>query len=151
MTFDPQLVEAKLALHRIGPEEMPSLACDALEAGLDGSTIRRLAGSINPSGWETDQLLPRFLTETGLKQITPREASLRLARHLARRILSQGLDPLSFTHDFERLWIDADYSNELEDAGCLDDQKAIHDLVGQTEAELREYARGVLSALAIEK
>lgn len=147
MAFDPKLVEAKLALQRVGPEELPNLACDALEAGLDGPWIRRLASLINPSGWETDQILPKFMAETGLCQLTRAEASLRVARDLATRILSQDLDPLSFAGDFLRLWIDADYMDVLQKAGCLDDRIAIADALGQTEDELRDYARNVLTEL----
>jgi hypothetical protein len=148
VTFDPKLVEAKLALRRIGPHEMPDLACDALEAGLDGPWIRRLASLINPSGWETDQILPKFMAETGLCQLTRTEASLRMAKDLAARILSQNLDPLSFAGDFLRLWIDADYMDVLQEVGCLDDQIALADALGQTEDELRNYARDVLTTLA---
>jgi hypothetical protein len=149
--FDPNLVEAKLALRRIGPDEMPNLACDALEAGLEGPTIRRLAGLINPSGWETDQILPRFMEEAGLACITPEIASVRLARELARRLLAEGLDPLRFTGHFEGLWRDGGYPQILQDAGSLDDQMAITDQTGQSESELREYAHGILSALASEQ
>lgn len=114
--FDPKLVEAKLALKRVGPDEMPALAWDALEAGLDGPSIRRLAALTNPSGWETDQVVPSFMVEAGLKAITRREASVRLARQIARRILSEGLDPLAHTRDFELLWMEADYASEIQDA-----------------------------------
>jgi hypothetical protein len=98
--FDPQLLEAKLALDMIGPEEMPSLAWEALEAGLDGRYIRRLAALVNPSGWETDQIESAFMAEAGMQRISKQEASIRMARHLAARILSEGLrvpgNPLRF-------------------------------------------------------
>ena len=141
MLFDLQLVEAKLALTRVGPDEMPTLAWDALEAGLDGPSIRRLAALTNPSGWETDQILPSFMAEAGLKHITRQEASLRLAKHLARRILSEGFDPLDHTQDFELLWIDADYAAEIQEVGLLEDEKYVSEYVGNTEAQFREYAR----------
>jgi hypothetical protein len=144
VTFDPKLVEAKLALKRIGPDEMPGLAWDALEAGLDGPSIRRLAALTTPSGWETDQIVPSFMAEAGLKPITTREASIRLARQLAHRILSEELDPLNHTRDFELLWIEADHPSEIQDAGLLDDEKYVAQYVGQTEAQFREYVRGVL-------
>lgn len=150
MPFDLQLIEAKLALSMIGPDEMPALAWDALEAGLDGRAIRRVAALIHPSGWETDQLLPKFMAETGMVNLPPQEASLRVARQIARRILDEGLDPLEHTRDFELLYIRADYPKVLQDAGVLDDQKYVAEYMGQTEAEFREYARGVLVALVNE-
>jgi hypothetical protein len=148
LSFDPQLVEAKLALGSIGPEKMPNLAWDALEAGLGGPSIRRLAALVNPSGWEVDQFVPAFMVEAGLKSISLREASVRLARQLASRILSEGLDPLLFTRDFEALWLGGDYPSALAEIGYLHEQKEIAEFTGQTETELREYARSLLLALA---
>ena len=43
MTFEPEIVEAQLALNLIGTTDMPKLAQDALEAGFDGPGTRRLA------------------------------------------------------------------------------------------------------------
>jgi hypothetical protein len=147
MAFDQQLVEAQLALNLIGPDEMPSLAWDALEAGFDGPSIRRLGALVMPSGWETDQILPAFMAEAGLKNISREEASIRVARHLARRILDKGLDPLAYSRDFEALWIRADYPRAIQKVGSLDDQKAVAEYIGQSEAEVREYARSILLAL----
>jgi hypothetical protein len=142
--FDPNLVEAKLALGRIGPEEMPALAWDALEAGLDGPAIRRMAALVNPSGWQTDQIIPAFMKEAGLQRISIEKASVRMARNLARRILCEGLDPLAYSRDFELLWIHSDHPRAIQDLGMLEDQKY---LVHQTEAELRADARGMMLAL----
>jgi hypothetical protein len=146
--FDSQLVEAKLALGMIRPDEMPALAWDALEAGFDGPSIRRLAAMIKPSGWETDQIIPAFMAEAGMKSISRQEASTRVAVQLARRIVREELDPLAYTRDFELLWIRADYSTAIQEVGSLDDQKAVADYMGQSEVELREYARSVLLTLA---
>ena len=128
----------------IGPGEMPALAWDAMEAGLDGRFIRRLAALVRPTGWETDQILPAFKAEAGLNSISVAEASVRLARHLAIRILSEELDPLVYSRDFEVLWIRADYSSEIQELGSLDDQKAIAEYIGQSEAELRQFSLSVL-------
>lgn len=144
MTFDPQSIEARITLGTIRPEEMPALAWDALEAGFDGPCIRRVAALISPSGWEIDQQMPGFMAEAGLKNILLEEASIRLARQLASRILSEGLDPLEYSKDFELLWIKSDYAKAIQDVGSLDDQKAI---ALQTEAKLREYARSLLLEL----
>ncbi|UWZ84045.1 hypothetical protein [Occallatibacter riparius] len=144
MPFDRQLIEAKLAVARIDPAEMPGLAWDALEEGLDGPAIRRLAALDRPSGWQADQVMPAFMAEAGLKQISVQEASIRLARHRASQVLLEGLDPLAHSNEFYMLWIDSGHVRVLQDAGCLNDEIAI----GQKrEAELSEYARTVLEEL----
>ncbi len=150
MSFNHKLVEAKLALRKIEPGELTNLARDLLEAGFDGPSILHLASLLDPSGWETDLVLSKFMEEAGLKQITHHEAVVRLARDFARRIVAENSDPLSFTRDFLDLWVNSDYSKTLQEAGCLDDRKALADALGQTEAELRDYARQVLLALASE-
>jgi hypothetical protein len=146
--FERNLVEAKLALDRIGPEELPALAWDALEAGFDGHAIRRMAAFVNPTGWQTDQILPAFMRESGLQRISIEAACVRIAIDLARRLLTNGSDPLLYSRDFELLWIKSDYSRVLQDAGSLDDQKYVGPMVGETEAELREHGREVLIALS---
>jgi hypothetical protein len=147
MPFDPQLVEARIALGMIAPEEMPALAADALEAGVDGRRIRRMAALSSTSGWETDQVLPAFMVEAGLRTISISEAALRVARHIARRILNEGLDPLAFTRDFEAIWIRSDYCREIQEAGTLDDDKAVAQYMGRSEDDVREQARQVMLAL----
>jgi len=66
---------------------------------------------------------------------------------VARRILSEELDPLSYSRDFEALYIRADYPKALQEVGFLDDQRAVAEHMGQSEPGLREYARGVLRSL----
>jgi len=144
MPFDHQIIEARLALDRIGPNEMPALACDALEAGFDGPRIRRLAALTDPSGWEVDQILPAFMAEAGLSVIPRQEAAVRIARQIALKILSEKLDPTAHTKDFELLWIEAGYPRILREAGTLDDEKY---LFGENETEFCEYARKILTAL----
>jgi hypothetical protein len=94
-------------------------------------------------------MLPAFMSEAGLKYISIEEASVRAARQLARRILDEGLDPLAFSRDFEILWIRADYPISIQEVGTLDDQKATAVYIGQSETELREYARGLLHTLVV--
>jgi hypothetical protein len=83
------------------------------------------------------------MAEAGMKRISIREASIRIARQVAIRILSEELDPLEHTRDFELLCIRAEYPAEIQEAGCLEDAKA-----WMTDADLRDYARSVLLALA---
>ena len=49
VSFDREQVEAKLALKLIANAAMPSIAWEALEAGLDGPATRRLASLEKPT------------------------------------------------------------------------------------------------------
>jgi hypothetical protein len=69
MPFDRELVEAHLALQRIGATDMPKLAWDALEAGLDGPATRRLAALHFPTFFQVREILPKVMQEWGLAQI----------------------------------------------------------------------------------
>jgi hypothetical protein len=82
-----------------------------------------------------------------MKSISRQEASIRVAVQLARRILREELDPLAYSRDFEFLWIQVDYPTAIQEVGSLDDQKAVAKYIGQSESELRKYARSVLLAV----
>ena len=68
MAFDRDQIEAKLALNLIASAEMPQIALGALEAGLDGKAIRRLAVLEHPTYFEVAEVLPRVMQELGLTQ-----------------------------------------------------------------------------------
>jgi len=59
--------------------------------------------------------MPAFMAEAGLKTISRQEAAVRLARQVARRILSEGLDPAVHTRDFELLYIESGYADSLQE------------------------------------
>ena len=80
MPFDIELIEAKLAHGMIDPGEMRALAWDALEAGLDGKSIRRLAAMDHPSGWEADRILPSFMAEARIEGISREGGGLNTHR-----------------------------------------------------------------------
>lgn len=121
MPFDLEIVEVQLSLDLIGSSDMPKIAWDALESGLDGKYIRRLAALDSPSYFEVMEVLPQAMEEMGLVKISRREAAIRLAKAQAAEILKCGDDPLKHTHDFERLWIEAGYPSELTTIGNLYD------------------------------
>jgi hypothetical protein len=121
VTFDRRTIEARLSLDLIASSDMPKVAWDALEAGLDGPGIRRLAALDSPTYFEVRDVLPRAMEEMGLVKLTPNEAALRLAKNRAKEILDGGEDPLKHTREFERLWIHAGYPRELASVGNLDD------------------------------
>ena len=59
VSFDRELIEAKLALDLIASADMPSIAWDAWEAGVDGGPATRRLGSLERPTYfdELDQLL----------------------------------------------------------------------------------------------
>ena len=95
MPFDRELIEAKLALNLIPSADMPSIAWDAWEAGLDGPGTMRLGALEHPTYFEVSDVLPLVMRELGLSQVSRDEAALRLARRMVKEILESGDDPLS--------------------------------------------------------
>jgi hypothetical protein len=145
MTFDPKLVEAKLALERIPSNEIPSVAWDALEAGLDGPSIRRLASLLTPTYFEVRDVLPQAMKEMGLSTISPLEAGIRLAEKSARELLQlDDKELLCRGNTFFRLYVDLDYPRELQAIGRLDDEIYIIQAMGSKESETAEMIRELL-------
>jgi hypothetical protein len=137
--FDKELIEAQLALDLISTAEMPKLAWDALEAGMDGPAIRRLAAFEKPTGFEVDEVLPRAIKEMQLSIPTPAHAARILMRQRALDILESGVDPLARTNDFLTIWFRSGYPSDLTLMGNLDDEVNIGRCKGQSEQELRDW------------
>jgi len=106
-------MEAKLALNLIASVDMPQIALGALEAGLDGKAIRRLAILEHPTYFEVAKVLPGAMLETGLTKIPIEEATVRLAKQIARGILNSGDDTLRRIRDFESLWVRSGYADQI--------------------------------------
>ncbi|SRR6266478_310168 len=60
MTFEPRAV---FALNLISSTDMPALAWDAIEAGLDGPAIRRMAALEFPTLFDMQGVLPQAMEE----------------------------------------------------------------------------------------
>jgi hypothetical protein len=145
MPFDRRSIEAKLALGRISPENMPKVAWDALEAGYDGPAVRRMAAFNIPTGFEVDAILPGFLQETAMRAISQEEAAIRVACDLAHEIIDSRKDPLPYAETFYRLWISCDYTRELGSLGTLpDDIYLALNYGGKTEDQVRKDIRDTL-------
>ena len=142
--FDRHLLEAKLALDFIAPSDMPTIAWDALEAGLDGPATRRLAAFQRPTYFEVAEVLPLVFLELGLCQIPVGEAAQRMAEHVARDILQRRDDPLQHIRELESLWIRADHAPELTALGILDDQVSVARTLGESEIEIRKWVTATL-------
>jgi hypothetical protein len=139
MPFDREIIEARLALDLISSNEMPKVAWDALEAGLDGPAIRWLAALENPTWFQVQEVLPRATQEMELTKVTVGEGAYRIARRRAQEILETGADPTKYTRELEYLCIRADWPDELSGYGGLDDEVYIARENGRPETEIREW------------
>lgn len=146
VAFDRELVEAKLALELIPSAEMPKMAQDALEAGFDSPAVLRLAVLEQPTYFEVRDVLAQAVKDLGLSQLTKSEAALRIAKWLAKEVLSSGKDPLSCIQEFQRLWICAGYPRELSSVGNLDDELFIRN---SSKADDRAFVTSKLSELLL--
>jgi hypothetical protein len=147
MLFDRELIEAKLALNLIASADMPKIAWDALEAGLDGPGIRRLAALEQPTAFELAEVLPRASEEMGLSKLSTGEAALRVARRHATEILKSGDDPLRHTRDFENLWVQAGYPSEIASVGNLYDDVYVAEAMNESEEQIRNWLTARLKEL----
>ena len=94
-TFNPDTFVAKWYCSKVGPEDMPRFAADALEAGYDGPALRRLAGLIRPSAAEVGILFESALREIGTIQVQSHEqAIIFLSRLTAMDIVEGRIEPL---------------------------------------------------------
>jgi hypothetical protein len=121
MAFDPQQFAAEVSLGLIHPESFPSVAQDALEAGFDGKWIVRMAVLDKPSGWEVDQVLPKMLLELGVQLPGLQEAALLLAKIRAQRVQATGEDPLQSIGYFNKLYLNAEYPDGLQELAWLEE------------------------------
>jgi hypothetical protein len=148
MAFEPLAVEARLALNLIASTDMPALAWDAIEAGLDGPAIRRMAALEFPTFFEVQEVLPQAMKEMRLSRLGEGEAALRLAKLRAQEILATNSDPFKHLRDFEHLWLESHYCRELRDYGNLDDEVYVAEVMGQPEEEIRAWLLERLNRLA---
>jgi hypothetical protein len=148
MAFEPRTVEARLALNLISSTDMPALAWDAIEAGLDGPAIRRMAALVSPTFFEIRGVLPQAMEEMRLSRLGEGQAALRLAKLRAREILATNSDPFEHLRDFEHLWTQSHYCRELQDYGNLDDEVYVAKVMGRPSGEIRAWLLERLNTLA---
>lgn len=140
MAFDRESIEEQIALNMIEP--IQKVAWDALEAGLDGPNIRRLAAEDDVfHTLEKDALLAKAMHEMQLVMLTKVEAAERRAKRIARKILDSDADPFPHLRELESLWIRVigDCSTPMTALGILDDEVSIARNQGQSEVEIRAW------------
>lgn len=145
--FDRELIEAELALNLIASADMPRIAWDALEAGLDGPGIRRLAALEKPTFFEVNDVLAPAMSEMGLRTLTTGQAALRIAKRRVSEILTRGEDPIAHLKELQALWIRAGYPREIRSAGQLYDRVFGGWYGGQSDEEIRKSVTQALAEL----
>jgi hypothetical protein len=91
-------------MHQLAPEELPRIACDALERGLDSPALRYLAGLERPTSREIGGAFDVACAQLGIFPASPGEVEQRqsdswiwdatqIAKHISTQILSGTLDP----------------------------------------------------------
>jgi hypothetical protein len=111
--LDAKLVAAKWYLGELSGEEMPGIACQALDLGHDGKNLRYLAGLSGPARRDILEIVDGAMRELGVQTpITKRDAALWMARRLAGEILEGRIEPYGGAC---RIWLSYSFSaSELE-------------------------------------
>ena len=91
-------MEAKHFLGDLDPEEIPGIALQALGAGYDGPALLELARLSSPTAQDAGELFDRALEEMGRPPLPRDEAGLRVARSIARKIVSGEMHPYEGAH-----------------------------------------------------
>src|SRR2546426_5939008 len=87
------VIAAKWALGLVPSEALPRIAVDALEAGFDTPSLRRLAGELRPLLAETGPLFEEVLGELGVAIPDRSRAALVIAKSYATQITEGSLSP----------------------------------------------------------
>jgi hypothetical protein len=151
-----QSAAAFWALGFLRSDELPGVAADALEAGIDTPSLRILAGERHPDVGELDRLFTRALAESQL-EIPGRPAAIMMAaRYYAERIFSGDLSPikgasaiwwhLSTIEDApESLEVFRGLASEYEDFEYRGDAKARR-ILSEIEQQIVAEARKLVNA-----
>ena len=92
------------ALWRMGelrPEDLPNIACDALERGLDSRALRYLAGLQRPTSRDIGKAFDEACSQLGIAPATDEAVeqkeiwnATQIARRISAQILNGTLDPV---------------------------------------------------------
>ena len=100
----PDALAYYYALWRMGklwPEDVPNVACDALERGLDSPALRYLAGLQRPTSRDIGNALDEACSQLGIAPATDEAVdqqfiwnATQIARRISDQILNCTLDPV---------------------------------------------------------
>jgi len=95
--MDLELAASFWALQLLRSEELPGIAVDALEAGVDAPALRILAGERSREARELDPLFEKVLEELKFEVPTRQVAMMTAAKHYAGKIVSGDWSPYQGT------------------------------------------------------
>lgn len=94
---------ARYVVKQVHDEDLPGIAADALEAGYDSPTLRRLAGFEDMLDYLTlRRLLKQSLEELNITLPSYEQGAMIHARSIAREVLEGRLTPLQGAEHFAR-------------------------------------------------
>lgn len=97
-------------------QDLPEWAINCLEKGYDSKSLRILASMSKwDSASELDNYFQRSLRELGWNKIDREDYLLRYSKILAREIVEDRVDPISFASIICEIQRDLDYPGELHD------------------------------------
>jgi hypothetical protein len=149
--FNPDMFVAKWYCSTVGPEDMPTFAADALEAGFDGSALRRLAGLVHPTARDVGDLFERALHEIGTVKIQSEEQALIFqSRLVAIDIVEGKIEPIRGAETLARYAMALKYPDFIAEFVQLIDMPHWGDYAPTTkklEQDIVEEARRMLGSL----
>jgi hypothetical protein len=109
-----EIAVCRLVIGQLRSDELPEIATQALERGLDSPSLRELAGLSAMGSREARDLFQAAVGEFGMVMPTKEEALLRLVRKTASEIVSGDVPPYEGAR-----WIWRYAANEVEEEGDL--------------------------------
>jgi hypothetical protein len=94
LTMELQSAAGFWVLGLLRSDELPGVAADALEAGIDTPSLRILAGEHHPDVGELDRLFTGALAESQLEMPGRPAAIMMAARYYAERVVSGNMSPI---------------------------------------------------------
>jgi hypothetical protein len=113
------LLAAAWLAHDVYAEDMPQIATELLERGVDTPSLRRLAGETNVScSADVEELVAKMFRELGVPYpLSERQANLIVTRQIAREVIAGERDPKRAGNDIEiATW---NWNADIEDLNTL--------------------------------
>jgi hypothetical protein len=121
-----QLAYVYWQLGMLLPEDVPRVACQALQSGLDGEVVRLVAGLHEPTSRDIEDTvdLAQFWRQLGLQPLDAHEAADWIAVRCCKQILEGQITPIDGTNELWDLYVNLGYPNEIKwsKLACLSDE-----------------------------